>query len=124
MTKTEKTDDRSSTPITTANPNLGSTKKTSVPNYEDKPSNTKPNFGEQFKNAFKNTNPKNSANQKSEISKQIETKNNISQSLKKSLNINTDDKALESGTFPTVVYMVVLLSINIFVRTQKRKKSK
>merc|ERR1711953_119210 len=70
VTKTEKTDDRSSTPITTANPNLGSTKKTSVPNYEDKPSNTKPNFGEQFKNAFKNTNPKNSANQKSEISKQ------------------------------------------------------
>ena len=56
----------------------------------------KENFEAQFKNAFKNTNPKNPPKRGSEAESQKEFKNNISQSLKKSLNIGEEQK-LEQG---------------------------
>ena len=56
----------------------------------------KENFEAQFKNAFKNTNPKNPPKRGTEAESQKEFKNNISQSLKKSLNIGEEQK-LEQG---------------------------
>ena len=95
MAKTEKTDEEDKT-------GQEGTKKPSslVPNYHEKSKVSKKdsdNFGEQFKNAFKNTNPKNQGSQKSEMTKQIETKNNISQSIKKSLNMSHEDKNIDTG---------------------------
>jgi hypothetical protein len=60
--------------------------KTHQKEFHEKSSNPKTQFGEKFKNAFKNTNPKNTNPKKgNEIKQQLETKNDISKSIKKSL---------------------------------------
>ena len=72
------------------------TKQNLPPGFDANSSAPKENFEAQFKNAFKNTNPKNPPKRGTEAESQKEFKNNISQSLKKSLNIGEEQK-LEQG---------------------------
>lgn len=46
----------------------------------------KQDFGEKFKTAIKNTNPKNVVKKGNELTKQLETKKDVAKSIKKSLN--------------------------------------
>ena len=91
-----KSEKSSSQPEPTQPSQSAESKQNLPPGFDTNSSAPKENFEAQFKNAFKNTNPKNPPKRGTEAESQKEFKNNISQSLKKSLNIGEEQK-LEQG---------------------------